>query len=149
MKKIFYLLLLLITISISCDKDDFCTQATTPNLIVTFYNKDSVNVKKKVTNLSIKIKDIVEYKATTTDSIAIPLNTNKDTTNYTFTADKNTDILQISYTRKNIFVSRSCGYKTTFLGVDTTKTTKNWIKKLELKNTNITNEKTAHITIYH
>lgn len=149
MKTKIALLLLLTTIAISCDKDDFCTEATTPNLIITFYNKEKENTKKQANNLTIKIKNIAEYKAITTDSIAIPLDINNEKTTYIFTTNAISDTLQLSYTKKDIFVSRSCGYKTTFKNITKSYVTKKWIKKTTLKNTNITDEKTAHINIYH
>lgn len=149
MKKITALLLLLTAIIISCDKDDFCTEATTPNLIITFFDNNNENSKKKVNNLIIKVKDIAEYKAITTDSLAIPLDINKEKTTYIFSTNNTLDTLQLSYTKKDIFVSRSCGYKTTFNGIRTSQISKNWIKKITLKNTNITDEKSAHISIYH
>ncbi len=161
MKKLLFLFVLFLSIY-SCEKDDICIDPITPNLIIRFYDNTDGITLKKVTNLQIKntdIDSIYSNNITASDSIVIPLNINQDSTTYVLTIDSkdvdlaNSDTLKISYTRKNIFVSRSCGFKTIFKNANLNLTTdsNNWIKSInfiEAQNT-IENESKAHVKILH
>ena len=53
MKK-YYLFLSLIALLISsCEKDDFCIEPITPNMIVRFYNATNIAETKAVTDLTV------------------------------------------------------------------------------------------------
>lgn len=154
---IFILGLLLLT---SCERDDICIEPTTPKLIIRFYDASNPANLKNVKLLSVWAtgKDtLVNYKSLTTDSIAIPLNVNATLTDYHFktnTIDGSIvnniiDALTINYTPEEVFVSRSCGYKTIFNNTTVTVNTNNWIQSINVLNPNINNEILAHVKIYH
>ncbi len=154
---IFILGLLLLT---SCERDDICIEPTTPKLIIRFYDANNPTNLKDVKLLSVWAtgKDtLVNYNSLTTDSIAIPLAVNATFTEYHFKSNtidgsivnNMIDALTINYTTEDIFVSRSCGYKTIFNNTTVTANTNNWIQSINVLNPNINNEILAHVKIYH
>jgi hypothetical protein len=151
MKKSNLVLFFAIIISfLGCEVDDICLEPTTPQLIIRFYDKTNPTVLKKVSSLNIWAdgKDsIIKNKAT--DSIAIPLRTTEDKTIYKFSSSNLVDEISFTYQRSELFISRSCGFKNTFLDLKTSKTTSNWIQQITITNPNLENEKNAHITILH
>ena len=88
MKKIYLLFICLLSISFSsCEKDDICeaTTATTPKLIIEFYDILNPLVKKNITNLALKeINSTASLIFNGTSKIQIPLKTNQDLTKYSF-----------------------------------------------------------------
>ena len=134
-----------------CEKDDICIEDTTPNLIIRFYDKDNMTEKKLVSNLTVWITGKTDslYQNQTIDSIAIPLDLNINSTSYNFKSDSNIDAIDFNYTRNDIFVSRSCGYKTVFENLNANSTSNNWINTIIINNETINNETAAHISIYH
>lgn len=164
MKKI--LLLILITITLSgCEKDDICdpATATTPSLVIEFYNAASPNNLQNVTNLKVISPGFTNPILGTTgvSKITIPLKTSENTTSFEFIenggdddiSDDNTDVLQFTYNRTNIYVSRACGYKVNFDLTNTntnilTPDTDNWIQSIVIAQPNIENENETHIKIY-
>ena len=159
MKK--YLLLLIPMIFLfSCEKDNICIDETTPHLIIRFYDKLHPLKTKQVTNLKVEVEDddsnIIQIGSNgSRDSIAIPLNVTIDftkihlTKNFTDDSVGVEDSFQINYTKEDVFVSRSCGYKTLYHDITTTNLTDNWIQSISLQATDITNESAAHINIFH
>lgn len=168
MKKAFKLLVLvqvLLTL-ISCERDDICLEDITPKLIIRFYNDDLPNEVKSVINLKVNIEGIDgDYTNETitilTDSIAIPLQVAENRTNFILTIqgdeeegiEDNLDTITIDYNQEDIFVSRSCGYKTVFneTNGELVDDDDNWIKNIETVNDpqDIIDEKAAHVKIYH
>jgi|SRR5690554_1371870 len=158
-------LILLILVFKGCTRDDLCPEgaATTPNLVIRFNNIDVKSQYKKVVKLSVE----TDYEASTTilslietDSIAIPLNVNSDTTKYRFihtigTGDdavSNIDKLMFVYNRKDIYVNRACGFSTEFENINITledEGSNNWIKEIQINRDTIVDEKQAHLTIFH
>ena len=126
MKKIVLLLLFMATI-LSCEKDDICIDATTPNLIIRFYDNTDKTVLKSVPSLYVWAvdKDSTQINVSI-DTLVIPLNTLQDLSNYKFSSNSIIDDITLTYTRSDEFVSRSCGYKTVFDNLSIT-TTSNWI----------------------
>lgn len=178
MKKHQILFLLCSLVMFACEKDDICPEATatTPQLVVRFYDAISVNDTKSVTNLLVYgINDNNEpvffknLTVKTTDSIAIPLRTDTNTTKLVFHSDfsiddngtpeddsddvvlGNPDTVNINYTRDDVYVSRACGYKAIYtnLGATLATDTDNWITNITIENNTIENENAAHINIYH
>ena len=148
MKKI-VLFLLFITTILSCEKDDICIDATTPKLIIRFYDNTNKTVLKSVPSLYVWATDKDSIKENVSvDSLVIPLNTIQDISNYNFSSNSIIDEVTISYTRSDEFVSRSCGYKTIFDNLSIT-TTSNWILDSEIINSTVNNETSAHLYIYH
>ncbi len=159
-------LIILILLLSGCEKDEICLKENTPNLIVRFYDFDHPDELKKVSNLRVHIEGMDnDYKNETisklTDSIVLPIRVNEDLTKYTLIlngadddeTNDNSDKFQMVYTREDIYVSRSCGFKTIFhdavlhLEPDTS----NWIKSIKAMEVplNIENEKSKHVKIFH
>lgn len=152
MKKYITLLILAIITILSCEKDDICIDATTPSLIFLFYDNDSQTDLKKINLDSVWVKDnvkIEEYVNVSLDSIAIPIDLNENSTTYIIENNSIKDTLKFSYTRNDVFVSRSCGYKTIFDNLQIDSNTTNWIKNISINNSTIDNETSAHISIFH
>lgn len=165
-------LCLISLILFTCEKDDICAEgsAITPQLIVTFYNETNPTEKKNVTDLYVFGFDddnqAVLFQSstiTTTDSIAFPLRTDVnitkigffvdaelDTDNNIITSD-NQDVIDFNYTRNDVYVSRACGFKATYLDLvpNLEGDTDNWILNIETVNQNVENELEAHVKIYH
>ena len=188
MKKISLLILLIIIIAnFSCERDDICAEstATTPQLIVRFFNVAAQESTKTVTDLRVfGVNDlgesivIPELDIVDTDSIALPLNTSANETKFLLhrnyevndndTPDDDTDdfvtgnpdIITVSYTTEQVYVSRACGFKTIFNDLvfsieqeadDPDDDLGNWLQQFIITTTNNTveDETAAHITIFH
>lgn len=169
MKKI--LLLACLFSLFTCEKDDICEEgaAITPRLILTFYDETDPTEKKNVNDLFVFGFDddnqIVLFQSstiTTTDSIAFPLRTDVNITRIGFFIDaeeddnnniisNNQDIIDFNYTRNDVYVSRACGFKATYLDLAPTLEgdSDNWILNIETVNQNVENELEAHVKIYH
>lgn len=164
MKKIIALLLLVVSFS-GCEKDDICTDETTPRLILEFYDDSNPTVLKNVVSLKIKgvdeTLDLGTYSGVS--KIELPLDITKDITKYSLIlnsngslASPNEDFLQFNYTRDDVFVSRACGFKTIFTlnspdGVQLTDAATPdtfWIKNMNIETPNITTENETHLKIY-
>ena len=149
MRKYLILLIILSFTLINCEKDDICIETTTPKLIVVFYNNEIPATKKAVTSLTVSADgqgNIYENKSL--DSIAIPLDLTQNSTLYIFKSGAIIDSINFSYDRKDVFVSRSCGYKTIFENLKIESRSAHWIKNDTIKNTTIDNETAAHLTIF-
>lgn len=168
---------LVIGITASCERDDICPESTptTPSLIITAFDVDEQDNKKNIFGFRIQGVDIDEvltgYNVVTNDSIVLPLKTHTNTSqyklhsNYTYddndtpedTSDDiiggNQDIINISYTTENVFVSRACGYKTIFKTVEITVEDDgdNWIQLIQPLNNpqSVENETAAHFNLFH
>ena len=150
MKKYITLIIVSIFTISSCEKDDICVESNTPSLIIRFYDNDLQTEIKQVIGLTVWAdgKDSL-YVNQALDSIVIPLDLTKDNTLYKFSTNSIEDEINFTYTRSDIFVSRSCGYKTIFENLQIDSNTDNWIKNININNSTIDNETTAHITIFH
>ena len=175
MRKIYLLTLALALFFSSCEKDDICdaNTATTPRLVIQFYDFANPSVLKNVTNLKVVgagMTDGIIFNPTAADEskylangskISIPLKTNDVTTSYTFTLNSgnsnpalvNVDDIKFDYTKNDIFVSRACGFKTIFTLNPTnpythTIATDKWIKYISVEKSNIENENETHIKIF-
>ena len=157
MKK-YYLFLSLIALLISsCEKDDFCIEPITPNMIIRFYNATNISETKAVNDLTINISNLDSiYTNVSLDSIVIPLDVTSNQIIYNFSSGTNVDILTIDYEIEEVFVSRSCGFKAIFNNVTITSDVSNdWIIGLTetLENTitipTINDESAAHVKIFH
>jgi hypothetical protein len=178
MKKTFLLLLVLVFSFSSCEKDDICdaNTPTTPRLVITFYDITNSSVLKNVNNLKVvgagmpngiifnpSAPEESKYWANG-NKISIPLKTNEDTTTYSLTLNSgnpnpaliNEDIIKFDYTRKDVFVSRACGFKTLFTlnpqnpitHTDAAVADQKWIKYISVEKSNIENENETHIKIF-
>ena len=165
MKKVFTLLFLFCIIMhmlSSCERDEICIDPITPKLSIVFYDVEDVETPKPINDLAIKILDIdgedVDLDPTSSDSINIPLNIYALQTTIVLTTNSkdpnliNEDTLRIGYEPEDVFVGRSCGYKSVFKNVtiDTNFDDDNkWLRSLTEIQTEILNETTAHVKILH
>lgn len=154
----------------SCEKDDICAEgtATTPNLIIRFYNEDN-QTELKSGNIRYFMEGMAPIAAGVTDSIAIPLRTDAETARWGFTlitaapgggSNYNTDYLEFNYTHNEIYVSRACGYKSFFYLnndtaealnptlTDTVPADNLWIQDVVIERNNIEDENAAHVKVY-
>ena len=151
---------------LGCESDEICLEEITPKLIIRFYNENIPTQLKSVALLKVNIEGvdgdyINETITNLTDSIAIPLQVIDNKTRFVLTlqgnsnqgTEDNIDTLSVSYTQQDIFVSRSCGYKTVYNEAEASfiKDDDNWIKGLEEKSDplQIIDENTAHVKIFH
>ncbi len=149
MKKYILPIIAIITLIASCEKDDICIDPVTPQLVIRFYDSDNPTEYKSRAELYVwaEGKDSI-YENVITDSIALPLNPAEDFTIYNLSSEDFEDTITINYTREEVFVSRSCGFKFNFNNLNLTDVTNNWIISTEITNTTIENE-TEHIKILH
>ncbi|PID69650.1 MAG: hypothetical protein CR989_00575 [Flavobacteriales bacterium] len=140
----------------ACERDDICIEPTTPQLIIRFYNNKAPEDFKSVNSLLVRVigreNDSLTFAGK--DSIVVPIRVNALETKYLLTVDysdtakKITDTLSLSYQTEDVFVGRSCGYKSIFKNVNY-KATNHWINGLEVVATIIENENNAHVKMYH
>ena len=175
------ILLLVVFVSVffsSCEKDDICdaNTATTPRLVLSFYDINNPSVVKTVTKLKVIGEGMTEgivFSPTATgdlkyvtsgSTISIPLKVDQDVTTYNLVFNSGntnpalifTDKIQINYTRTNVFVSRACGYKTIFTLKPTNPvihtavptTTDKWMQYISVEKSNIENENETHIKLF-
>ena len=169
---------MLVTISFSsCEKDDICTDDTTPRLVLEFYDISNPANLRNVVNLKVKAEgapDFIVFNTSLpeTDSnrylfngnkLELPLKINETSTKYSLILNStgtviapNEDFLEFNYTPQNIFVSRACGYKTTFelnatpngvVLTDAATPDTFWIQDINILTTNIEIENETHIKI--
>jgi len=164
--KIFKLLILIFPVLYACEKDEICLEENTPKLIIRFYDVDEPEALKKVTQLAVRVDGVEEFYldgsiSIATDSVAIPIRTEQDQTKIELVLNgsdldldnDNSDFINLTYTREDEFVSRSCGYKTQFYDVNALiePDDDNWVKNIltiEIPQ-NIIDENNAHLKIYH
>lgn len=163
MKKIILLVLVLALSFSSCEKDDICdaNTPTTPRLIVEFYDSTAPTVLKNVTDLKVTgVGASTDLSFNGVSKIQLPLKTTEDATSYSFTLNSgnsvtaSVDDIKFDYTRKDVFISRACGFKTVFtlntITLNDTPNSKlgNWIKDIIIATSNIETENETHIKIY-
>lgn len=166
-------------ILIGCEKDDICDPSTptTPRMVIKFFLMSNPSVPIQITDLKI-VGEGMGYdngvrnnqgNQIWTDSLAyIPLRIQHDNTKFSFIRTKGDtirsndviDILDFNYTRTNTYISRACGFKSTFnlygnptkspfiLNDDEDATVGNWIKNIVVQQPNINDEDETHINIY-
>ncbi|NHN25147.1 hypothetical protein FIA58_005585 [Flavobacterium jejuense] len=166
MKK-YSVIALMVLFSVSfwnCEKDDLCAESTptTPRVVIEFYDNNTPTVLKSVTNLGIISPGFTEgLSFNNVSKIVAPLKTSEDVTILNFIQNgsdeddmnDNSDQITFNYTRKDIYISRACGYKTTFIlndvnGVELQTDSDNWIQSITVENTSIDNENETHVKIY-
>lgn len=180
MKLIRHLVLyaILATVTFSCERDDICaeTTATTPRLLLQFYDIASQDELKFVPRLTVFGEGLNAEESSIVSSsnvteIALPLivgtegeetitryNMVRSATNNDGTpnSEANTDIIEIIYTSQFQYVSRACGYKSVFtnLRVNIINDGNNWALATAFPNNNsnninVENENSTHINILH
>lgn len=173
-KRLFFLLIIVIFVFQSCEKDDICAEGTptTPRMVIEFYDRQNTTVLKNVANLKVigmgQENGIVfnpqaqgESRYYVNDNtIKIPLKTFENSTTYRFIINAdlpsaNEDIFTLNYSRNDIYISKACGFKTLFLLnseniIPTNPEGDNnlWIESIEIFENNINNEEDIHLKIY-
>ncbi|PWA05054.1 DUF6452 family protein [Flavobacterium psychrotolerans] len=172
MKKILLLIFVLTLSFSSCEKDDICdaNTPTTPRLIIDFYDITNPTITKNVTNLGIVGDGLTTgILFNGVHQIQVPLKLTDDKTKFSFVLNAGntnpaliyTDILEFNYSRKTVFVSRACGYKTLFdlnndaalpnpfvLNNNPLATQGIWIQNITVEKYNLETENETHIKIY-
>ncbi len=117
---------LLFTLSFwNCEKDDICEEgtSTTPKLIIEFYDNTSPTNLKSVTNLKVTADGVdTSLNFDAVNKIELPLKTDADIVNYNLVFDsenanvalQNEDKITINYGRRDVYISRACGFKTVY-----------------------------------
>lgn len=158
----FILLVFLICILGSCEKDDVCLVETqsTPRLIVKLFDKENRLISKAADNITIygigKENPLIKLSA---DSLVLPLKTQEAFTRYAFLLPTSTasvtvgDTLQFNYSRYDQYLNRSCGYRANFILDKNLISFPNaapvWMDSFEILIDTVSNEQQAHLAIYH
>lgn len=165
---------------LSCERDDICAEgtATTPSLLIEFYDINNPDDLKSVSRLTVygeglpdpnppvaNVDETILFNENTT-AVELPLivGIDDDTTITTrFILEKDTnlrldeddttqsdvDIIKITYTTEFVYVSRACGYKSIFNNLDVNLEEDSWISAVETIVTEVENENTVHVRILH
>ncbi len=179
MRKLKLLSLCVLFAFLNCERDDICPEdvSTTPRLILEFYDISNQENIKNVSNLYVQGVGNVTPLSSFTGNAAIslvelPLKTDDNSTQFRFIKDYtvddngtpnddsddiysgNEDLITINYVTENVYVSRACGYKTTYKAVDIefdATDMDRWILLAQPINDNqlIEDETTTHFKFYH
>ena len=151
-------LILILFFLVACEPDDICLESNTdtPNLILKFVDSFSGETKS-VNNLRIKgINNNEDFFLGTIDSISIPLNNYENTSSFSFTKEfdsnqSNEDLIYFNYSRINVYISRSCGYKMEYKidNIIIENDNSNWIEDSVIEIRNVNDEISHHVKIYH
>lgn len=169
MKKAIVLILIL-SVFVSCEKDDICSSetSTTAKLVLRFYDIANQDETKAVPNLlvyglndlsEIVLFDHIGLSTSNTDSITIPFRTDINSTRFVLHRDVvdgdlttgNFDVITANYVGEDVYVSRACGYKTVFnnLALNLEPDSDNWVINSEILNSTVKDETKAHVKIFH
>lgn len=151
----------------SCEKDDICVDGDTPLLVIGFFDIQDTTAAKDVPSLRVKevILDTVVNTITdrsSLDSIGVPLRSDASQTIFAFinnSADDadtgeetgNIDSLTISYSTREAFVSRACGFVMNYDGLTITlpESANNWIQDISIVQQTIENSNNIHVKIFY
>lgn len=154
MKKNFILIFLFIISITSCERDDICIDEITPNFTIRFYDSENPTEFKSVAGLKVKLLNTtIDTILVSGDSIQLPILNSIDTTVYSLTNSDNTseistDFITLIYDSNEVFVGRSCGFKSVYDNV-IYENTENWINDFQIVTESIQNETAAHVKIFH
>ena len=153
MRKIWFFFLFLFLNS-SCEPDDVCSEAnpSTPQLVFRLYDSSQPNEFKAIDTLRIiSLGDQAPLEFINTDSIAFPLQVNVSKINLNLTISGGvTDGIEIDYLSKDVYLSRACGFQTTFQ-IHTIEVDQpiNWVNSIEIVTNEVIIDTLAHVKIYH
>ncbi|MFT5941342.1 MAG: hypothetical protein ACI9AV_001277 [Sediminicola sp.] len=168
MKKILAIgaILLIIISFAACEKDDICVDGDTPLLVIGFYDINDTTTTKIVTQLRVAGID-QQFTVNTVadrsnlDLVEIPLRINSPSTSFVLISNStsntsneetgNSDVITFNYETNEVFVSRACGFIANYDNLNGMLTTDadNWIKGVEIVQTTINDQATAHVKIFH
>ncbi len=161
----------------SCERDDICVDGDTPLLVIGFFDIEDTTQIKSVSSIRIRaidndsvlddddsffFNDRSNTGTVPEDSLLIPLQISQPTTSFTFISDSaddadsgeetgNIDTLTISYTTREVFISRGCGFVINYddLDIQLTNDTENWIQDIRIQQQTIENSNNIHVKIFH
>ena len=149
MKKYRLVFLLLSFLIGACENDDFCTEETTPRLVIGFYELENPEEFKKAPLIVWAAEMDSIYQGVNLDSIVLPLHTGSQNITYKFSHTKEVDQINFTYESEDLFVSESCGFKAIFKNLRIESSTNNWIKSIDINNAFIDHENKVHVKIFH
>ncbi len=138
----------------SCEPDDVCSEAnpSTPQLVFRFYDSSQPNEFKTIDTLRVMgLNGVATIEFINTDSIAFPLQVNASKINAALTISNGvTDRIEIDYLSKDVYLSRACGFQTTFQ-IHTIEVDQpiNWVNSIEIVTNEVIIDTLAHVKIYH
>lgn len=164
--KIAFLIFMGIIAFSSCEKDDICVDGDTPLLVIRFYNIAANSQTKAPNKLRVVGTGLTMPVPTFTDrssidSIALPLRPGEPNTSFSFILHSEDDdngvetgiinTLSFSYTTKEVYISRACGFVANYDDIETNLTADGdlWIKDIEVISPTVENSFTAHVKIFH
>jgi hypothetical protein len=111
---------------ISCEEDDVCVGEGTPFLTVVFRNPlNTVNYADSLSIFESKTPDFTDadtiYYKEITDSVKLPLGGLNDDVSYfkiMRRSNPDTDVLKVNYNSQSSYVSKACGYRITYEGLE-------------------------------
>lgn len=151
----------------ACQKDDICPESTqaTPLLIIKFFDAADRVSPRSPANLQVKYDTTFYFsERQNRDSIAIPLRTSADNTQYEFilnapaaqdstsNPNTNTDIITFSYGRNEVYLNRGCAFKMEYTGLRLSINPGEdgrWIQSFAIDQTDVTDETNRHISIFY
>ena len=162
MKKGVLFILLSCALFSSCERDDICAATTpiTPLLVIDFFDAENPSEPKVPNGLFIAEEGSNIGLAFTSASISLPLRTDVDQTRYNFFLNfgeegdtpENVDQLVFNYLRQEEFVSKACGFRVTYQGLQDEfipLADNAWIANITILDATIEDETEAHIRIFH
>lgn len=150
----FRYLFLILLLHQSCEPDDVCNveNPSTPQLVFRLYDANQPSQLKSVDTLRVKDTDKESIlQLINTDSIAIPFQINANKMNLDFLVTGGiSDELLIDYQTQDMYLSRACGFQSTFIINEIEiSTNKSWINTIEIVTNEILVDTLAHVKIYH
>lgn len=157
--------LLMNTFIVGCQKDDLCdgSQPTIPRMQVSFVDIANTQESKPVAsiavtttlNTDVPLDESGSLSLSNVSAISLPLNPNSNQIEYVFKVDDgstiSTDTIMVTYTLKEIYINRACGYLLNFENLDASLIPGNspWIINEEVVNNSINNNEDIHLEIRH
>ena len=150
----FRYLFLILLLHQSCEPDDVCNveNPSTPQLVFRLYDANQPSQLKSVDTLRVKDTEnesILQF--INTDSIAIPFQINSNKMDFDFMISEGiSDELLIDYQTQDMYLSRACGFQSTFIINEIEiSTNKSCINTIEIVTNEILVDTLAHVKIYH
>ena len=152
------LLVLVLGLS-SCQRDDLCGEnfQVTPRLNIEFYDFTEPEELKSYSNLVLindRIADTIAFDGG--NSISIPLATGADQTTFRLiknvgTEEPQEDTLKFTYSRRNNFVNRPCGFKQEYIDLQAQvlDNDNRWIENTNVRKSVIRSDENIHLFIFH
>ena len=145
----------------ACEKDDICVPETitTPRLIVRTFQQNNLTTPQEPPDFLVKpIGSELPLPSNKSDSLLLPLRTDKAYTEFEFIINaeqdnQNIDTLRISYRVEDQYLNRSCGFRSTFIfmesPVEIINSGEDWITSIKKIRDTVSDEQRAHIHLFY